>query len=323
MSRPLVSVFMMTYNHEKYIAQALDSVLMQKCNFHYEIVIGEDCSTDNTRSILLSYKEKNPEKIKLLLHEKNIGAANNQNEVFKNCTGKYVAMLEGDDYWTDPCKLQKQVDFLETNPEYVLTTHTVQVVNEKGQDLGRDRDLGYKTGGNRTFHLSEMLGGAGFHPNSWVFRSSAIKKLPWYVNYCVSGDDVLMVTILRNGKGYYFNDTMSHYRIHGGGIWSTQSLIERAVNYIHFFSFTRKEYPEYRKPYNRYIWFRIKEAGYQLSLKNMRTFLRYWFNLPKFPFRFSIPVLLLIFLAYGAKIIYVRLPEGFIGRIRNRKNQGF
>lgn len=110
-NRITVTIISLTYNHEKYIAQALESILMQKVNFTYEIVVGEDCSKDRTREILIQYAEKHPDKFHLLLHEKNIGAAKNQNKVFENCKGKYIAMLEGDDYWTDPYKLQKQVDF--------------------------------------------------------------------------------------------------------------------------------------------------------------------------------------------------------------------
>ena len=293
---------------------------MQKTDFPFEICLGEDESNDGTREICQEYAGKYPEIIRLFLRNRkdviyfNGHAVGHYNvmETLKQCNGKYIAICAGDDYWTDPYKLQKQVDFLEANPEYVLAGHKVQVVDEEGHDLGRDRDLGFKTGGNRTFHQSEMLGGAGLHPDSWVFRSGAIKKLPWYFNYCFGDDDVMILTILESGKGYYFNEAMSHYRIHSGGEWSSISLIERTVSYIHFFSFVRKEYPEYRNKYNKYIWFRIKEAGYQLSMKNMRSFLRLWFNLPKFPYRFSIPVLFLIFLAYCAKIIYVRLPKTII-----------
>ena len=116
----IVSIFMLTYNHEKYIAKALDSILKQKVNFPYEIVLGEDCSTDNTREIVLNYAKQYPDKFKLILHETNRGAMYNQNEVFANCTGKYIAICEGDDYWTDLNKLQKQVDFLEDNIDFSI-----------------------------------------------------------------------------------------------------------------------------------------------------------------------------------------------------------
>lgn len=120
---PIVSVFVMTYNHELFIEQSLEGILMQKTNFDVEIVVGEDCSTDNTRKIVLNYANKYPGKFKLLLHKQNIGALANQNAVFQSCTGKYIAFCEGDDYWTDPLKLQKQVDFLEANEDYGLV-HT-------------------------------------------------------------------------------------------------------------------------------------------------------------------------------------------------------
>ncbi len=121
---------MLVYNHEKYIATALNSILMQNVHFDYDIVVGEDCSTDNTRKILLEYKKKYPDKFKLILHNKNVGAINNQNITMKNCTGKYIACLEGDDYWSDPNKLQKQIDFLEANPEFSFCFHNAYVYDE-------------------------------------------------------------------------------------------------------------------------------------------------------------------------------------------------
>lgn len=116
----MVSVSMITYNHEKYIAQAIEGVLMQKTNFKYELIIGEDCSTDNTRKICLDYGEKYPEIIKLRLPKENLGMQQNGYENGIACTGKYIAICEGDDYWIDPLKLQKQVEFLEGNEEYGL-----------------------------------------------------------------------------------------------------------------------------------------------------------------------------------------------------------
>ncbi len=118
-----LSVLIITYNQEKYIAQAIKSALIQKTDFDYEIVIGEDCSTDKTRKIVLEYKAKYPDKIKLLLQEKNVGMIPNFIDTLKACSGKYIALLEGDDYWIDPYKLQKQVDIMEANPDIGLV-HT-------------------------------------------------------------------------------------------------------------------------------------------------------------------------------------------------------
>mgnify|MGYP001248218371 CR=1 FL=1 len=120
--QPLVSVHMITYNHEKYIAQAIEGVLMQKTNFLFELVIGEDCSTDSTRVICKEYADRYPNIIKLLPDAgKNLGMMENAIRTTMACTGKYIALCEGDDYWTDPYKLQKQVDFLEAHNDYGLT----------------------------------------------------------------------------------------------------------------------------------------------------------------------------------------------------------
>src|ERR1700739_2391661 len=114
--KPLISVCMITYNHEKYIAQAIESVLAQKTNFPVELVIGDDYSTDSTRKICLDYKKKHPDILKLRFPDKNMGMMPNFIANLKECDSRYIALLEGDDYWTDPYKLQKQFDFLEANP---------------------------------------------------------------------------------------------------------------------------------------------------------------------------------------------------------------
>ena len=121
MSKVTVSIFMLTYNQEQYIAQAIDSILMQKTNFNFQLVIGEDCSTDTTRNICETYADSHPEKVKLLpALDKNIGLINNYIRTLKACDGKYIAICDGDDYWIDDLKLQKQVDFLESNSDCAI-----------------------------------------------------------------------------------------------------------------------------------------------------------------------------------------------------------
>lgn len=123
MNEPKVSICMITYNHEKFIAQAIDSILMQQTDFDFELLIGEDCSADRTREIVVDYHKRYPDKIKLLLNENNLGMIQNFIQTFKACMGKYIALLESDDYWTDPLKLQKQVDVLERHPECIACHH--------------------------------------------------------------------------------------------------------------------------------------------------------------------------------------------------------
>lgn len=130
--RPIVSVGLMTYNHEKFIGKAIESVLMQEVNFTYELLIAEDCSTDRTREIVLAYKKKYPDVIRLLLQDQNVGMKKNSNDLRRACCGKYRANLEGDDYWIDPGKLQKQVDFLENNPDFVAIGGDFTCIDDMG-----------------------------------------------------------------------------------------------------------------------------------------------------------------------------------------------
>lgn len=118
-TQPLVSICTLTYNHEKYISKAIDSFLIQKTDFTFEIVIGEDCSTDGTREIVFNYAKKYSDIINVVTSRENVGINENARRTVNACTGKYIAFCEGDDYWHDKYKLQKQVDFLESNKDFV------------------------------------------------------------------------------------------------------------------------------------------------------------------------------------------------------------
>lgn len=131
--KPLVSVGVFTYNQEQYIEQCLNSILSQKTDFDYEIIIGEDCGTDKTRAICIDYQNRYPEKIKLLLHDENHGMLTNFSEVCKLMRGRYMADMDGDDYWVDDHKLQKQVDFMEQHPEYGVCFTAGYVLTPNGR----------------------------------------------------------------------------------------------------------------------------------------------------------------------------------------------
>lgn len=130
MKNNVVDVIMITYNHEKYIEKSVRSVLNQETNFDFSIIIGEDCSTDSTRDILLKLKKEYPDKIHLVLHDENIGSKNNLKSVEEKCKSSYIAILEGDDFWTDNKKLQKQIDFLEKNKKFSASVHDILVIDE-------------------------------------------------------------------------------------------------------------------------------------------------------------------------------------------------
>lgn len=127
MTEPLVSVNMITYNHAPFIAQAIEGVIQQKTNFPFELIIGEDCSTDGTREIVFEYQKRHPDIIRMITSEKNVGAKENSRRTMKAGKGKYVAFCEGDDYWHHSEKLQKQVDYLEGHPECGLVYSSYDV----------------------------------------------------------------------------------------------------------------------------------------------------------------------------------------------------
>ncbi len=138
MEKPLVSVRMVTYNQKEYIAHAIESVLMQKVNFRYELIIGEDASTDGTAAIVDSYQKKYPDIIKVYHRRKNLGMIKNNRLVMQACYGKYVAVLAGDDYWTYDLKLQKQVDYLEAHEDFVAVAHNVRSLDKDGNEVDED-----------------------------------------------------------------------------------------------------------------------------------------------------------------------------------------
>lgn len=128
----LVDIILPAYNQDKYIAQAIESVLMQKCSYRFRLIIGDDSSSDNTRKICESFVKDNPETILLMPAEANLGLAKNYQRLFNACTAKYIAIIEGDDFWTDPLKLQKQTDILESDNEVGLVHTGCNVLYEDG-----------------------------------------------------------------------------------------------------------------------------------------------------------------------------------------------
>lgn len=219
---PLLSVHMITYNHEPFIGQAIEGVLFQKTDFKIELVIGEDCSTDLTRTICESYARRFPDVIKILPSEKNLGMMLNGNRTSLACSGKYIATCEGDDYWTDPLKLQKQVDFLELNQEYVFTFHDCIILNQKtGESKLRigSRKIDY------IVDLKSLIIQNNIPTASLVFRNILdYSSLPTWITDITKGDYCLSIFLAENGLGKYFPEQMSVYRVHDGGVWSSNGF---------------------------------------------------------------------------------------------------
>ena len=212
MEKPLVSICCITYNHERYIKDALDGFIMQKTNFPFEIVISDDCSKDSTRAIIKEYKIKYPHLLKDISPKKNMGAIPNFLYVQQSVLGKYIALCEGDDYWTDPYKLQKQVDFLETHPEYVACFHNARVYN--GHRFGLFNSLN-----ESHYPTTEVLiTRKWFIPTASLMYRNFEGEYPEWSLQVASGDYMLELLLAKKGKFYYMDDIMSVYRVQGQGI---------------------------------------------------------------------------------------------------------
>lgn len=221
---PMVSIFCLVYNHEAFIRQTLEGFLMQKTNFTTQIVLGEDCSTDGSRAVILEYAHKYPGKFKLLLHDTNIGALKNQRMVFEHCHGKYIALCEGDDYWTDPLKLQKQVDFLEHNPDFSVSFTNTAIVNEFSKVITEKSIT--KIEKSIFTHLDMPI----FAPTlTRVMRNVFNDKNAMRDLY---GDTTILVWASKFGKVHYLDEVTSAYRKHQGGVWSLTSELKKTKMFI-------------------------------------------------------------------------------------------
>jgi glycosyltransferase involved in cell wall biosynthesis len=213
---------MITFNHEAYINEAINGILMQDVNFPIELVIGEDCSTDNTRKICMEYQKKYPSLIKLLLPKENLGMQQNFVNTLFACQGKYIAICEGDDYWTDPYKLQKQVDFLEANEDFAICFHPVDIFKQKENIFVKDyitpdvpdiTDVYYLAKKCNYIHTASVL----FRKNESAFE--ILKSSRFSI-----GDYPLHLLNAKYGKIKKLSDKMSVYRVHDGGIWSSNQI---------------------------------------------------------------------------------------------------
>jgi glycosyltransferase involved in cell wall biosynthesis len=219
MQEPLVSIICTTYNHGSFIRQCLDGFMMQKTNFTFEVLIHDDASTDNTADIIREYEDKYPDIIKPIYQTENQyqkGVKIGITYLYPRAKGKYIAECEGDDYWTDPLKLQKQVDFLEKHSEYVMCSHMCDRFCDTTGEFVRkisDNDVNYS--------LPEFLKGEWYYQTlSVLFRRDAL-DLNNFLKYKICTDLVLFYELLRfGGKGIMLKDNMGVYRWHTGGIWS-------------------------------------------------------------------------------------------------------
>jgi glycosyltransferase involved in cell wall biosynthesis len=233
-----VSVLVKAYNHEPFIARAIESVLAQRTEFPYEIVVGEDCSTDRTREVLRGLRDQYPERIRVLLRERNLGNIRNFTDTLRACSGEYVALLDGDDYWTSPRKLQQQVAYLDAHPTFSSCACNAAVVDASGHNaIGtycpeeRSRAIG----------LRRMLISDPVPTSTVMFRRRLIGEFPAWYDTIMMGDWPLLVLTLRQGDMWYEAQIAAAHRVHAGGLWSGAEPARRRLARIEIYEHLNAE----------------------------------------------------------------------------------
>ena len=211
-----VSICIITYNQDKYMERTIESALMQQCNFSYEIIISDDCSTDSTKAIIARYAAQYPQLIKAYYAGNNLGMLRNWEKALKLCTGKYIALLEGDDFWNDPLKLQKQFDILEANPDCVISFTNASNLYESGEK-GYERYVDKPAGIYTTKDLLDY----NFIPTCSVLMRNNISDTFFHPAYFKSpfADWIIHILNSRFGKIHFLNQFTCTYQIHSMGVW--------------------------------------------------------------------------------------------------------
>lgn len=243
------SVAITTYNQAGLIEQAVESVLSQRTDFDFEIIIGEDCSSDGTRAIVRRYAEKYPDRVRALLHDTNLGSRKNFIAVYEASRGRYLALLDGDDYWTSCDKLQRQVDFLDSRPDYSLCFHSALMVWEDGS---QGPTLHFPPGRKETYTLDELLIHDFINTSTVVVRNRLIEEFPAWYWKAPFGDWPFLALNAVHGTIGYLDECWAVYRQHGSGVYCALPLERRIeqhiqINRLFFEAFDTKYHPALRQ----------------------------------------------------------------------------
>lgn len=260
-----LSVCIFTYNHCKYITKAIDGALSQLTDFDYEIVIGDDCSSDGTREIIQNYERKYPNRIKAIYNQKNLGMMQNNINTILECKGEYIALLDGDDFWVENTKLQTQIDFLESNTDYSFCFHDGNIFVENGSNIN-STCCNYTS--NKDIFFKDVIYECGIPTFSIIFRSSAIRDYPpsWFKTLNAP-DRPLFLLLADKGKGYYFDNCWGTYRLHSNGCWTGQGYQSRWLTHLQIYRVLNKHF-NYR--YIKEFTFYQNKVFYLFALELLR-----------------------------------------------------
>lgn len=237
---------MIAYQHEAYIRQAIESILSQQVDFALELVIGDDCSKDGTAAICEEFAARDA-RVRLLPRERNLGVMPNFSRTLQACSGEYIAVCEGDDYWTDPLKLSKQVRFLDDHPDHAGAAHQSLIIGQ-----GWPTRL-FKDHVRPTLETKDLLGGRVFHTASLIFRRSAL-ALFCNAPLVLSCDRLLNLCISLQGPIGYSEECMCAYRLHGAGM-SSNATVEQMKLDLNSIAYLRQISPTFPSlRYRSYVY---------------------------------------------------------------------
>ncbi len=263
--KPKIDILIITYNHQDYISRTIESVLVQKHDFTYRINIADDFSTDKTREILLDYKEKYPEVINLIFSDKNYGGKRNFINGLKYLTWDYISCLDGDDYWCNDYKLQKQIAFLEENKDFVACAHNTLVSFSNGL-----QKIKFEPRSDTTYSIRDLLDGSiSFNSSSLVFRNVFCGKIPVLQENEKAEDLFFLILHAQFGKIRYLNEVMSVYNIHGCGEWSSMDeevQINKTIEILTYANEVLEQ--EDDKKYAKYGIKKIQKNLYKKIIRN-------------------------------------------------------
>ena len=253
--KPKVQILMLTYNHVDYIEQSIKSVLAQKTNFSFELLIGDDASTDGTSTIVEKYSSLYPDIVKAYVRPKNLGIGKNYKDLYNKISAPYIALIEGDDFWESSEKLQKQTDFLDSHQDFSIVLHRANVLKDKAY-IEIYPPLSYAEG---TYSLKDIID-LNFTTTASVMYRNSYLKLPVQYDSLTMLDWITHIFHATQGKIYLFNEVMSTYRLHDASVWSSKDTLYQTMQTIKSFqvinNYFQNSIPELRQ----------KQAGFEATI---------------------------------------------------------
>lgn len=311
-----VSVRLMTYNHAKYIRQAMESILAQKTDFNVEVVVGDDFSTDGTLDIVREYQST--EKIHIRILERKVGdeywtkrqklgRLYNFINILENCTGEYIAFLDGDDFWLDNHKLQKQVDFLRSNSEFILIAGNSKVGFENDPDRSEFFRPSWTACTSTIISIEDQIKySPTFHISSVLCKNKVLNLIPDFIYKTISGDIVLFTILSSVGKYYYVDNVVSYYRVNNAGITQSYQGYER-LRYkyerkVYMYKLLNEHFElKYAHLFNSFIRFYSK-----MLVKSPRKWEDYFSHLIYLIKKMNEPYLIVMFIRHLASKLYLK-----------------